>query len=180
MNIEFSGIDWLALTPGGVLVLLFTLRAADLSLATLRVLAIIRGRPTVAWFLGFFEAILFILGAAGLLANLTQPLSILAYAAGFATGTVLGLTLERQFLPGNSLVRIYSPTHGSMIAAALRQVGRGVTEVPGLGRGGAVDLIFTYIRRRQENRVRRDIRELDPEAVVTVENVKVLAGGWKP
>jgi uncharacterized protein YebE (UPF0316 family) len=180
MNIPYYGIDWLALSPGGVLALLFALRATDLTLATLRMLAIVRGRPTVAWFLGFFGAILFILGAAGLLANLTQPLSILAYAAGFATGTALGLTLERQFLPANSLVRIYSPTRGSAIAAALRKAGRGATEVPGRGRSGVVDLIFTYVRRRQENRVRRDIRKVDPEAVMTVENVKVLAGGWKP
>jgi uncharacterized protein YebE (UPF0316 family) len=180
MNIEFYGIDWVALSPVGVLVLLFSLRAADLTLATLRMLAVVRGRSIVAWILGFFGALLFILGAAGLLANLSQPLSILAYAAGFATGTALGLTLERQFLPANSLVRIYSPTRGSAIAAALREAGRGATEIPGRGRGGMVDLIFTYIRRRQENRVRREIRKLDPEAVMTVENVKVLAGGWKP
>jgi len=180
MNIPFYGIDWLALSPMGVLALLFTLRAADMSLATLRMLAVVRGRPIVAWILGFFGALLFILGAAGLLANLSQPLSILAYAAGFATGTALGLTLERQFLPANSLIRIYSPARGGEIASALRQAGRGATEVPGRGRGGVVDLIFTYIRRRQENRVRRDIRKLDPEAVMTVENVKVLAGGWKP
>jgi len=180
MNIPFYGIDWLALSPAGVLALLFALRAADLTLATLRMLAIIRGRPAAAWFLGFFEAILFILGAAGLLANLTQPLTIVAYAAGFATGTALGLTLERQFLPANSLVRIYSPTRGGAIAAALRQAGRGATKVPSRGRGGAVDLIFTYVRRRQENRVRKELRSLDPEVVMTVENVRVLAGGWKP
>jgi hypothetical protein len=41
-------------------------------------------------------------------------------------------------------------------------------------------MIFTYIRRRQENRVRKEIRSLDPEVVMTVENVRVLAGGWKP
>jgi uncharacterized protein YebE (UPF0316 family) len=180
MSIPFPGIDWLALSPFGVLALLFGLRAADLALATLRVLAIVRGRPTLAWFLGFVEAVLFILGAAGLLANLGQPLSILAYAAGFATGTVVGLTLERQFLPANSLIRIYSPSRGRAISSALREAGRGATEVPGRGRGGTVDVIFTYIRRRQENRVRKEIRRLDPEAVMTVENVRVLAGGWKP
>ncbi len=180
MNVPFPQIDWLQLSPGGVLLVLFALRAADLTLATLRMLAIVRGLRAVAWFFGFFASIFFILGAAGLLANLAQPLSILAYAAGFATGTVVGLTLERQFLPANSLVRIYSATRGGAIAAALRQAGRGATEVPARGRGGTVDVIFTYIRRRQENRVRKEIRSLDPEVVMTVENVRVLAGGWKP
>jgi uncharacterized protein YebE (UPF0316 family) len=180
MTIPFPGIDWLALTPGGVLALLFGLRAFDLTLATLRVLAIVRGRRTVAWFFGFFASIFFILGAAGLLANLGQPLSIAAYAAGFATGTAIGMILERQFLSANSLIRIYSSSRGHAIASALRGTGRGATEVPGRGRGGTVDVIFTYIRRRHENRVRREVRSLDSEAVMTVENVRVLAGGWKP
>ncbi|MCH8340771.1 MAG: DUF2179 domain-containing protein [Chloroflexi bacterium] len=180
MSIPFPEIDWLALGPGGVLAVLFALRAADLTLSTLRMLAIIRGREGAAWILGFFVAILFILGVAGLLANLNQPLSIVAYAAGFATGTAAGLTLERVFLPANSLVRIYSPSRGRAIASALREMGRGATEVPARGRGGTVDVIFTYIRRRQENRVRKQISALDPEAVMTVENVRVLAGGWRP
>ena len=121
MSIPFPEIDWLALGPGGVLAVLFALRAADSTLSTLRMLAIIRGRAGAAWILGFFVAILFILGVAGLLANLNQPLSIVAYAAGFATGTAAGLTLERVFLPANSLVRIYSPSRGRAIASALRE-----------------------------------------------------------
>ena len=90
MSVPFPEINWLALSPGGVLAVLFTLRAADMTLSTLRMLAIVRGRATAAWFLGFFGATLFILGAAGLLANLARPLSIVAYAAGFATGTAAG------------------------------------------------------------------------------------------
>ena len=180
MNIPFPGIDWPALSPIAVMALLFALRATDLTLAVLRMLAIVCGRQVVAWFLGFAGAITFILGAAGLLANLNQPLNVLAYAAGFATGTALGMTLERRFLPANSLVRIYSPFRGYAIASALRASGRGATEVPSRGRGGTVDLIYTYIRRRQENRLRKEIRALDAEAVMTVENVRVIAGGWKP
>jgi len=179
MNLPLPQIDWLALSPFGVLLALFSLRAADLTLATLRMLAIVRGRPKVAWFLGFFEAIFFILGAAGILANLGQPMSIVAYAVGFATGTAVGMTLERQFLPASSMIRIYSPSRGQAIVTALRELGRGATDVPSRGRGGTIDMIFTYIHRRHENRVRGEIRALDPEAVATVENVRVLAGGWK-
>ena len=113
------------------------------------------------------------------MANLDQPLSILAYAAGFATGTAIGLTIERRFIPGNSLMRIYSPFRGDAVIEALRADGRGATEVAGRGLSGAVDLIFTYVRRRQEARVRKRIIALDPEAVITVENVRVLAGGWE-
>ncbi len=154
------------------------MRGTDLALSTLRVLSVIRGRRVLTWFISFFEAFLFILGAAGLLANLDQPLSILAYAAGFATGTAVGLTIERRFIPGNSMLRIYSVAKGDAIVESLRERGRGATEVAGRGLSGAVDLIFTFVRRRQEDRVRKEIVALDPEAVITVENVRVLAGGW--
>ena len=176
MNLQAG---WMGLVPAVVPLLLFAVRAADLTLATLRVFSIIRGRPALAWFLGFFEAVLFVLGAAGLLLNLTNPAAVVGYAAGFASGSAIGLTFERRFLPGNSLIRIYSPGRGSAIATALRDAGRGATEVGSRGLSGTLDTIFTFIRRRDENRLRKMIRDLDTEAVTTVESVRVLAGGWR-
>ncbi len=101
-------IDWASLRPEAVPFILFGLRALDLTLSTFRVLALIRGRAKLAWMVGASEAVLFVLGASGLLSNLSDWRNILAYAAGFATGNVIGLTLERGLMPGHSLLRIYS------------------------------------------------------------------------
>jgi uncharacterized protein YebE (UPF0316 family) len=67
------GIEWGALSPALVLLLLFLLRAGDLTLATLRMLAVMRGRRLPAWLLGLLQAGFFMLGAAGLLSNLQNP-----------------------------------------------------------------------------------------------------------
>jgi uncharacterized protein YebE (UPF0316 family) len=172
-------IDWNALRPELVPVLLFVLRAADLTLATLRMLALIRGRAVVAWVLGFFEAGIFVLGAAGLLANLTNLWIVAAYAAGFGTGNVIGMTLERLLLPSHNLVRVYSAGRGPGMTEALRQFGRGVTEVSARGLSGTVDVLYAMVRKRQVPKLRRQIVAIDPEAVVTIESVRSLVGGWR-
>ncbi len=41
-----------------------------------------------------------------------------------------------------------------------------------------VELIFCYVPRRQAQRARRRVVAIDPEAVITVENVRALVGGW--
>ena len=171
-------IDWAALRPEAIPLVLFGLRALDLTLSTFRVLALIRGRAKLAWVVGASEAILFVLGASGLLSNLSDWRNILAYAAGFATGNVIGLTLERGLMPGHSLLRIYSAGRGEAAASALREIGRGVTELSARGLEGMVELIYCYVPRRQAQRARRRVLAIDPEAVITVENVRALVGGW--
>ena len=180
MNVPFPSIDWGSLSSGLVPALLFSLRAADLSLATLRTLAVIRGRSGLAWMLGFTESVFFLLGAAGLLATLTNPLNLLAYGAGFATGNVIGLSLEGRLLPSHALVRIYSPAQGQAIAEALRREGWGVTETFGRGLEGSVELILCFAPKRDANRLRDRVVLLDPQAVITLQNVRSLLGGWRP
>jgi len=180
MTLSFPAIDWSSLPPALVPALLFGLRAADLTLATLRTLAITRGRPLVSWLLGFTESGLFLLGAVGLLTTLTNPLNLLAYAAGFATGNVIGLSLESRVLPSHALVRIYSAARGSAIADALRREGWGATEIFGRGFGGSVEMILCFAPRRAANRLRDRVVALDPEAVITLQNVRSLLGGWRP
>jgi uncharacterized protein YebE (UPF0316 family) len=172
-------IDWGVLRPEFVPVVLFGLRAGGLTLSTLRMLSLIRGRALAAWVLGFFEAGIFVLGAAGLLTNLSNPWNIVAYAAGYGTGIVTGMTLERLLLPSHDLVRVYSAGRGPGITEALRRFGRGVTEVSARGLSGTVEVLYATVRRRQVRKLRRQILAIDPEAVVTIETVRSLVGGWR-
>ena len=173
------GIEWGALSPALVLLLLFLLRAGDLTLATLRMLAVMRGRRLPAWLLGLLQAGFFMLGAAGLLSNLQNPFNLLAYAAGFATGNVLGLSLENRLAPGHSLLRVISRDRGEAVLHSLWKAGWGATEMAGRGQGGTVGYILCYIPRRALGRVQRSIQQADPQAFISVQYVRALQGGWK-
>jgi uncharacterized protein YebE (UPF0316 family) len=162
-----------------VLLTIFLLRCTDTTLSTLRMLAVVRGRRVLAWFLGFCGSLLFVLAVAVVLDSLDRPLNILAYGAGFASGNVLGIVIEDRRAAGHSLLRIVSPERGPALIEGLRATGRGVTELPGRSAAGMVTMIYCYVPRREVPMVRRQIAALDPLALVTVEHVRQLKGGWQ-
>ncbi len=172
------GISWDQIPQEYLPLIIFGLRTFDLSLSTLRMLLVIRGRKTYAWIFGLFQSASFVLGIAGVLGNLSNPLNLLAYAAGFATGNVIGITLERRLAPGKSLLRIVSSSWGALLTEELRKFGHGVTEVLGHGMEGTVSIIFCYIPRREVQPTKAEILAIDPDAFITVQNVRQLRGGW--
>lgn len=173
------GIEWGALAPAWVLLLLFLLRAGDLTLATVRMLTILRGRWLSSWVLGLMQSGLFMLGAAGLLTTLQNPLNLLAYAAGFASGNVLGLGLEDRLAPGHSLLRVVSRDRSEAVLSSLWQAGWGATELAGRGLEGTVGYILCYVPRRAVRSVQRSVLAVDPEAFINVQQVRALHGGWR-
>ncbi len=158
---------------------IFLLRATDQTLATLRVLSVLRGQRAGAWLLGFAQSSVFILAIRGVLENVNQPVNLVAFAAGYASGVVLGMTIEGWLAPGHSVIRVISPRRGGAVAESLRRRGYGVTVLPGKGLQGAVDVILCTIPRRRVQDVRREVLANDPEAFVTVEHVRALRGGYR-
>lgn len=174
------GLDWDIVPQHLVPLLVFSLRASDLTLSTLRTLAVVRGGRRAAWLLGIFQALLFVTGVAGLLSNLLNPWNLLAYAGGFATGNVIGMMIEQRISPGHSLLRIVSARRGNVLVETLREEEIGATEVRGHGLSGTVSLILCHLPRRQVDRAKRLVTNLDPEAFVSVVNVRQVGGGWQP
>jgi len=74
-------------------------------------LSVARGRKPQAWLLGFLQALLFITVVSGLFSSLQSPLNLAAYAAGFASGTVVGMALESRLAPGHSLLGEFIDEH---------------------------------------------------------------------
>ncbi len=159
---------------------IFGLRVVEMSLDTLRVLSVVRGRRAVAWVFGFFQSLLFVLAITSVLANLDNLLTAFGYAAGFATGSVLGIFIEEWLAFGHIHMRVISARRGSEIADQLRQSGFAVTEIPGRGRDGTVTLINANVLRRQVPLVERIASAVDEQAFITAEDVQpVRRGFWR-
>jgi uncharacterized protein YebE (UPF0316 family) len=158
---------------------IFVLLSLNSGLDALRMLSLARGRRTAAWLTGFTQSLLFVTAAGGLFSNLNNPWNVVAYASGVATGTVLGILIEARLAPGHRLVRIVSSRRGTAIAAALRARGWGATELAARGQDGMVTLIWCHIRRRDAVAVTEAALDLDPEAFITAENVRLSYGGWR-
>ena len=158
--------------------LIFLLRVSDMTLDTLRVLVVMRGKKSIAWVLGFFQATIFVVAISSVLSNLGNPLNVIGYAAGFATGNVVGMLIEERLAIGHTHINIVSSRLGSAIAESLREQGYAVTEVPARGKDGAVSLLNASILRRHVDKVRRLVNQVDPEAFITAEDVRPIRRGF--
>lgn len=172
MIIAFS---WSALLGA---LLIFALRVADMSLDTIRLLFVVRGRKTLAWILGFFQSLIFIVAISSVLTNANNLLNILGYAAGFATGNVVGMLIEERLAVGHTLLTIISSMRGAAIAEALRKEGYAVTEIPARGKDGAVAVLHCSVQRKETSMVDTIVLEADPSAFVTTEDMRPLRRGF--
>lgn len=158
--------------------MIFALRVTDMTLDTLRVLFVMRGRRGIAWVLGFFQSAIFVVAITSVLSNLDNPLNIIGYAAGFATGNVLGITIENRLAIGHSDMRIISSRRGTAIADYLRSAGYAVTEIPARGKDGMVTILTVSVLRRNVEQVRTAVNSVDSEAFITAEDIRPIRHGF--
>jgi len=159
-------------------ILIFLIRVTDMSLDTLRVLFVVRGRRAQAWVVGFMQSALWVIAVASVLGHLDNWLTVLGYAAGFATGNVVGMRIEEQLAIGHSHIRVISSRRGEAVAETLRKAGYAVTEVSGRGKDGTVSILTSSVRRRDIEQVRREILRADTEAFVTLSEIRPLHRGF--
>jgi uncharacterized protein YebE (UPF0316 family) len=160
---------------------IFAARTINIALDTLRFMFTIHGNRGLSWILGFIESVIFVVIIGQVLTNLSNPLNIIGYAAGFATGNVLGMTIEKRLAIGYTHFSIISRSHSTEIADALRSEGYGVTEIPARGRESNFMLVDCHVRRKQSDEVEELALKIDPEAFITAEDVTPRRSGiWRP
>ena len=161
--------------------LIFSLRIVDVSIGTLRVMYMVRGdrRRTVP--LAFLESGVWVFAISRIFKQVDNPLNMIAFAAGYATGTLVGMTLERWIASGHILVRVISgKSDKEDLVAAIRGAGFGVTVVAGQGRAGEQAILFVVALRRRGRELLDLIERMDDDAFVTVDPVNPAIGGYLP
>lgn len=158
--------------------LIFFLRVLDVTAATMRVLMVARGRKLNVWILGFLQAFIFVFAIRAVLSEITSLVNIIAFAGGYATGTVSGIWLEGKLAVGHIHMRIISSERGPELAEFLRKEGYAVTEMAGRGKDGTVSLLNVTVMRREVRKVENLIKSKDENAFITAENVKPVSRGF--
>ena len=170
----------LILTPTAILtaVLIFLVRVASISMDTLRFMLTMRGKQGIAWMLGFIESVLYVVTVGVVLRDLSNVLNVVGYAAGFATGNVVGMTIEKRLAIGFSHIYIISKQDNCVLADALRKMDYAVTEIPARGKDGPVSICDLSVRRKDVPAVEKLTLEVDPGAFITVEDITPLRSGY--
>jgi uncharacterized protein YebE (UPF0316 family) len=160
--------------------MVFGARVLDVSLGTLRIIFISRGRRKIAPLLGFFEVLIWIVVVSQVMQNLHSPLAFIAYAAGFATGNYVGMWIEDKLAIGTLIVRVIVPQDAAELTTQLSAGGYGVTSVDARGSTGEVTLIYTVVKRKDLPDVMNIIQNTYPKAFTSVEEVRTTHEGIFP
>lgn len=156
---------------------IFSARVADVTLGTLRVLLIVRGRKYQAAALGFFEVTIFLGALTMVVRDMDNPIKVVAYALGFAAGNILGSVVEERLALGYVTAQIICMRPDANLDVILREQGFGVTVLQGHGREGPRKVLLVTVARKSLSRLHSAIETHDPEAFFTIMETRSIYGG---
>jgi uncharacterized protein YebE (UPF0316 family) len=156
----------------------FLMRLMDMSLDTLRLLFVMRGRKLLSGLIGAIQATVFILAVSAVLSGPLNAFTVAGYALGFGAGVIVGMYAEERLAIGYSYLRAYSPTNGKAIADALRASGHAVTEFTARGKDGLLTVVNCVVARRDAPHAREIVEKIDPNAFITIDEARSLERGY--
>jgi len=162
----------------GSLCFIFFARIADVSISTVRILMLTRGKRLVAAFLGFFEVSIYITALSQVVGHLDNPWKILVYALGFSCGTLVGGFLEEKMALGYTFVELVPKNNPPELITALRDQNFGVTVLEGEGRTGPRYILTLILRRKDLPRFRTIVDQVDPDAFYAILDARGTKGGY--
>ena len=164
-----------------VLPLLIVLaRICDVTIGTIRIIFLSRGKRSIAPVLGFVEVSIWLLAISQIMSHLSNPVTYLAYATGFALGNYIGLWIEEKLAVGMVAVRVFLKNDCELFIHKLQEAGFGATRLSGMGTQGSIDIIYTLIKRRSLPEVVELIHQVNPKAFFAVEEIRSASQGVFP
>jgi uncharacterized protein YebE (UPF0316 family) len=155
--------------------LIFIARVGDVSIATIRVIFVLQGKRSIAPILGFFEALIWLLAIGQIIKHIDNPVSYFAYAAGFATGTYVGMFIEEKLALGRVVVRVITGRPADQLIAYLKSNNFRYSNIDATGNDGKVNIIFTVVKREVLSTLIPTIKSYNPKAFFTIEGVKKVS-----
>jgi uncharacterized protein YebE (UPF0316 family) len=157
---------------------IFVARVLDVSLGTIRVRFIVARKKVLAALIGFVEVLIFILIVSRVIQDIQHWPYVLAYAGGFATGTLVGMELSEKLSRQVLKATIISNGSREELEAAVRAAGLALTRHEGVGRDGPVAVLEVVCGSRQLPRLRDVVARTDPKAFLFTHELADLRGGY--
>lgn len=161
-------------------IMIFVGRICDVTLGTLRIIFVSKGKRGIAPVIGFFEVFIWIVIISQILARANDLIAYLSYAGGYATGTYVGMFIESKLAFGVLLYRVYTKEDGNILVKKLNESGFGATLVHGEGSVGKVDVVETVVARQLMKKIEGVINGFDSNAFYVTEDVRTAQNGIFP
>ncbi|WP_297086221.1 DUF2179 domain-containing protein [uncultured Draconibacterium sp.] len=171
-----SGIFTYGILPA----LIFISRVIDVSFGTIRIVMVSKGHKIWAPVLGFFEVFIWLLAISRIFQNLDNWTCYVAYAGGFACGNYVGLLIEEKLAVGIVKIQIITRMNAENLIANLKEAGYGITHHEARGGSENVSIIYSIINRKEIKKVEKIVKNSNPKAFYSVEDVKFVNEGVFP
>jgi uncharacterized protein YebE (UPF0316 family) len=160
--------------------MIFVARVADVTLGTVRVIFISRGMKYLAPLVGFVEILIWLLAIGQVMQKLSNPACYVAYAAGFAMGNFVGISIAERLSLGVVMIRVITAQDALPLVERLKAEHYGVTSIDGHGTSGQVKVVFTLVPRREVPSVVGLIKLFNPQSFYSIEEVGFVEKGVFP
>jgi uncharacterized protein YebE (UPF0316 family) len=160
--------------------LIFISRIMDVTIGTIRIVMVAKGQKFWAPLLGFFEVFIWLLAISRIFENLDNWVCYVAYAAGFATGNYIGLIIEERLAMGIVKIQIITRRSATELIQNLKKAGYGITHHEARGSTENVSIIYSIIKRNEIQKVENMVKETNPKAFYSIEDVKSVSHGVFP
>ena len=160
--------------------LIFCARICDVTLGTLRIIFISKGKKGLAPLVAFFEVLIWIIVISELLSQTGSLLSYVCYAGGYATGSFVGMYVEERLAMGIQLLQIYTKKPADELQQHLNRANFGATIIKGEGVNGPVNIMNTVVNRKNLPQVESIINQFDPDVFYALYDAKTVQRGIFP
>ncbi len=168
------------MTTGMILgyLFIFFARILDMSLDTVRIILIVKGKRLIGAMLGFVTAMIWLVVIRLIFTELDNIGNMIAYAAGFATGNYIGSIFEEMIGLGDISVQVILNRCDDEVTNMIRESGFGVSAIECKGKQGLKTLLIIQIHRKQLKKLNRLIKKIDPCAFVTIMDTRKIVNGY--
>ena len=161
--------------------IIFCAKIVEVSISTIRLVLINKGERVKGAILGFVEIMIWLVVVSSVLTNIAEdPIKVLIYAAAFSLGNFIGVTIESKIAVGLASIQVVvNQKDGELLAGALRDQEYGVTIIEGKGKDESVkSLLFIQLKRKKIPEAIKLIKQNNPDAYITINDIKSMLGGY--
>lgn len=154
-------------------------RIADVSLGSLRIIFLSKGRSRIAFLVAFLEIFIWFLVARDVLTS-GEWWGIFPYSLGYALGTYVGSKINEKYVSGNLGVQVVTSCANIEILEAIRNRGYAVSvvDVKGIEHGKDKYMLFIEINKKKYCELKILLKELDPNAFIVVNETRYVLNGY--
>src|SRR6056297_1061539 len=174
-------MDFILSQPKIVLyTIIFVAKIFEVSISTIRIVLVSKGEKVKSALIAFVECIIWILIVSTVLTDITSdPIKVIIYCAAFAIGNYVGLYIENKLAMGLSSIQVIADLdEGNELAKLLRDNNFGVTVMKGEGKEKYKEILILHLKRKRIREAVDLIHSQIEDALVTVNEVSVVRGGY--